>query len=177
MGEKLYIHVNKAKLGNKDDIMVIIEKFNPLIKKYSNKLNYYGAESDLIINLIEVIKKIPLEQNSNLMEEKYLIGYISKSLRYKYIRLSKEHNENFEIYVELNESIFNKSCNYNIEQIIVIRDLISRLSKEYEKIIYEIFIKGKTELDISQELKISRQAVNKKKNNALKKLRSYIIDI
>src|SRR3712207_7879323 len=71
----------------------LIAKFRPLINKYARKLNYDGADSDLIISFICIIKAIPIKTNPNLKETKQIVGYISNSIRYKYIELSKNHSD------------------------------------------------------------------------------------
>lgn len=43
-------------------------------------------------------------------------------------------------------------------------------TQQEKKIIYDFFIKGKTELEIAKELNISQQAVNKWKRKTLEKL-------
>lgn len=82
-----------SKSGNKDSLLELIERFYPLIKKYSRKLRYDGAETDLIISFIEIIKSIPII--NCIMKEEQIIGYISKSIKNKYIQLSKRYGNIF----------------------------------------------------------------------------------
>lgn len=49
----------KAKSGDRNAMMEIIERFTPIIKKYSYKLNYEDTEQDLILNLIQAVYKMP----------------------------------------------------------------------------------------------------------------------
>lgn len=52
--------------------------FEPLLKKYSSKLNYEDAYSDLQLFLIELVKKLSKNALSNT-EDKYYLSYIINS--------------------------------------------------------------------------------------------------
>lgn len=62
ISSSLYNLIFKYQLGDKNAFLEIHEKFMPLIKKYSRKLNYDGSYSDMIITLLEIIKKIPINK-------------------------------------------------------------------------------------------------------------------
>lgn len=49
--------IDEANNGDKNALLEIIFRFNYTIKKFSRELKYDGAESDLIISLIEIIKE------------------------------------------------------------------------------------------------------------------------
>lgn len=90
MKQDLYTIILESKHGNQISMLHLIEKFRPLINKYARKLNYDGADSDLIISFICIIKAIPIKTNLNLKETQQIVGYIANSIRYKYIELSKK---------------------------------------------------------------------------------------
>ncbi|MCQ1528835.1 hypothetical protein [Lutispora saccharofermentans] len=58
MENNLYKLIVEAQKGNKDSCITLIDQFNPIVKKYSKKLGYDGADTDLIIWLIKTINKI-----------------------------------------------------------------------------------------------------------------------
>ena len=58
--------VKEAQTGNKKYMLEIIEKFDPLLKKYGRKLTYDDAYADIMLCLIETIKNIPIFNNINL---------------------------------------------------------------------------------------------------------------
>lgn len=175
MTKKLYEIINKAQMGNSECMLTIIAKFDLLIKKYSRKLNYDGADSDLIINLIEIVQKIPINKNKNLQKEGCIVGYITNSLKYKYIRLSKKYSNISNTEIELNEEITRTVINNNIEIQIVVSSLLNKLPEKQKKILKRIFIDGYNESEIAKELYISRQAVNKIKKKALENLKHYLV--
>ncbi|SHH41981.1 sigma-70 family RNA polymerase sigma factor [Tepidibacter thalassicus] len=176
MQKKLYEIIAEAQNGNKESMMLIINKFNLLIKKYSKKLNYDGAYSDLIINLIEIIKNIPIYENKNIKREECIIKYISSSLKYKYIKLSKKYKNIYVSEIELNEKItVSKNQTENtIEIKFLLNEFLDKLSNRQRYILQKIYIYGYTESEIAKKLQISRQAVNKTKKKALKKLQNSI---
>ena len=155
-------------------MLFLINQFQPLIRKYSRKLNYDGAETDLTINLIEVIKKIPIDESKDMIETKYLIGYISKSLLYKYIRLYKKTSEQYSKETELKEDIANNG-DLNIDIKLMLKDAIVKLPESQKNILKKIYIEGWKETDIAKQLNISRQAVNKTKRLGLNNLKKHLI--
>lgn len=179
MNNKLYELVDKAKQGDKECILLIIEKFRPLVNKYSRYLNYDGADSDLIINLIEIVKNIPIFKNEDMKKEECIVGYISNSLRYKYIKLSKKHSHIYNIETELTEGTMygelNNSVESNVENRIVINNALDKLSKKQKYIIQKIFEYGYKDSEIARELNISRQAVYKTKKKVLEKLKKELV--
>jgi RNA polymerase sigma factor (sigma-70 family) len=177
---ELKIIVEKAQDGNKNCMLIIIEKFRPLINKYSKKLNYSGANSDLIICLIEIISNIPMVKNPKFKEDKYIIGYIHISIKRKYFQLYREHLNVISRETELNLNIISdyyldKSWNL-IDNRIFILNLMDKLSQYQKYIIKKIFVYDFSVSELANELNISRQSVNRAKNRALNNLRKYAVE-
>lgn len=171
---ELYYLVNEAQQKNKNSLMEILEKFTPLIKKYSRKLNYDGSETDLIITLIETINAIPLSRTNIIKEDKYIVGYIATSIKNKYIFLSKKYSKIYEKEIELNLDIANNETSNSMEECILLRMLLDKLPKLQRNIIIQKFIKDFSDSEIANQLNISRQAVNRAKNRGLKNLQKYL---
>ncbi|MCC5467581.1 sigma-70 family RNA polymerase sigma factor [Pelosinus baikalensis] len=172
MGE-LSDKVKKAQMGNEKYMLQILEKFNPLIKKYNRQLNYDGAESDLIIALIEIIKYIPVFKNINLQKDNCIVGYISISIKNKYIKLSKKYMDivNNETSLDLNILSTSEEDQRLIDNRIYVLDLLDKLPNYQKRIINNIYIQNVSETDLAKELNISRQSVNRAKNRALNNLK------
>lgn len=180
MNKKIYLLVYQYK-NNKDNdsLLGLLEIFRPLIKKYSRKLNYDGAESDLIIYFIELIIKIPLSSSMNT--DKYILSYINISIKNHYIKLSKNHYKELNKEIELNIEMIsdpdisaNRSPYTHIENKLLLNMALSILTYNQRKIIIDKFFYEKSDVQISGELNISRQAVNKTKNKALNNMRLYL---
>ncbi|OCL28596.1 hypothetical protein U472_00580 [Orenia metallireducens] len=53
--------IKQAKKGDKNSLIELLNRFKPLIKKYSNELKYEEAETDLIISFITIIKTFKIK--------------------------------------------------------------------------------------------------------------------
>lgn len=91
--------------------VLILEKFEPQINKFQRNSVYEDMNSDLTLFMFNLLNKVPLEKEC-FKEDKYIISYISKSLRHQYIYLNKT---NYKIVInegELEENCI-KSSDYN----------------------------------------------------------------
>ena len=70
-------------------VMAIIEKFSPLINKLARKLEFYGR-SDLIIEILNVLKNFNKEKLRNFESEGQLFNYFKVSIINRYIKLLKQ---------------------------------------------------------------------------------------
>ncbi|MDF2700884.1 sigma-70 family RNA polymerase sigma factor [Clostridium saccharoperbutylacetonicum] len=176
MGEELFKSVLQVQNGNKDELMFIIEKFSPLIQKYKRKLNYDESETDLIIALIEIVLSIKLNNFMSYSEGK-LIKFINNSIANKSIDLFRKFIIRKKQEVELDfDVIDNTNIEDDLNNRILIMELLANLSDKQKFIIIEKYFKCRSDMDIAKNLNISRQAINKSKNEALKKLKYYILD-
>lgn len=176
MSEKYYLFelVKKAQNNDEEGLLKIIKKFKPLIKKLSRKLNYDGSETDLIIDLIEVVLYLPIADNKSLRKNEYIVGYIVKSLNYKYIKLSKKYNVIRAKEVEYKDTLCNKEYK-STELSLSMKDLLSKLTTLQKKVIYSIFVQGYSETEIANHLCISKQAVCNAKSRALRNIKKMLL--
>lgn len=174
MSDGFYEVVNKARNDDKQAIMLIVDKFKPLIGKYSYLLKYDDASSDLIISLIEIIKKMPIYTDENLKNDKFLVGYIASAIKNRYIYLSKKYYKVYLNETTLNLNDVRNSENLNLDDKMFVWELLDKLSKTQREVLILKFIKDYSDKDISKALKISRQSVNKTKNRGLDNIRRYI---
>lgn len=158
--------------NNVYDLEKLIIRFEKLINKYAYKLKYEDAKQDLILQFIKIVKYMKL--NNSMKNEAVLVSYLSKSIRNEYIRLSKQQSKINEVEVELNLDINYKDNIAEIE-FDYITELLQKCLTEKEKtIISLIYIDGYKVSDISENMHISRQAVNQCKNRSLKKLKLFM---
>lgn len=164
--------IYEIKLGSQDAMEKALETFEPIISKYSFWLKDEDARQELSLFLIEQIKNYPLE---SFRCDAAFIQYISRSIYHEYIRLSKHQQKQKENVLSFDEQLqIPCSDEENIERRILIYDLLSRLSKKQREIIVLEYFYGYKDREIGNKLNISRQAVNKEKNSALKKLRLFM---
>ena len=82
----------KAQSGNEDVTLLLVNQFNPLLKKYARKLNYEDAYNDLVVEFLNLIKDIDVS-NLSIKCDGSIVSYISKSVYNCYIHKSKSNSE------------------------------------------------------------------------------------
>lgn len=170
---KLYDIIKNYKQGNKESIIEVIELFNPLLNKLERQSNHYDIKSELTLFIIELMDKLPFE-NKKFCHDKYIVSYISKSIKNKYIYLNKKACDQLNKENEINLEILKNDRVENNLDIILFRDLIKSLThKEQEIIIYKYGL-NYSDIEIAELFNISRQSVNKTKTRALNKLKLMI---
>ncbi|WP_132996056.1 sigma-70 family RNA polymerase sigma factor [Sporanaerobacter acetigenes] len=160
--------------GNENAMLKLIKEFQPLIKKYSYLVDYENSESELTLTFIKTLYKIPIN-NPKFKQDKYIISYINKSIRNKYIYLSKNRNKIYYYESPINLDITQTPYQTNIGNKLFINDLLLTLTKREREIINLKYFKEYSDIEISKKFGISRQAVNKTKNIAITKMRKYIL--
>lgn len=76
----LYNMLKKSKKGNKNATYEIIKDFNNTLIKLSKQLNYEEAKTDLIIELLKLIKNIDINKFQK-SEHKQIAKYIHICLK------------------------------------------------------------------------------------------------
>lgn len=173
MGKSLFEQIKDAKSGDDKAFIAVIEKFRPTIKKFSRQLDYEEAETDLIIELIQIIKGTVF----NNLKKKYdgaIINYIYHAMENRKINLFKKYVEGKETEVELNLDILADQSCYEIEDVLLIKKALNDLPILQKRILKEKLIYGYADIEIAKKYQISRQAVNKTKNRALKNLKKSL---
>lgn len=175
---RLINRILEAQNGSNDATLLLVHKFNPLLKKYAKKLGYEDAYSDLLVDFLSLIKKMKVHRMHN-RSDGGIVLYISKSVHTNYLKKSRE------IYKYINRirllSALNKEEQYYVETLLSSSDNHDRLqivslkqilNKHELYIINHLFYEGFSSTDIAHQLGISRQAVNQSKLRALKKLKN-----
>jgi RNA polymerase sigma factor (sigma-70 family) len=171
--------ISNCQAGDQEAMLLLLEKFTPILKKYAYKLFYEDAYDDLVTDFIIIIKNIRLSQIHN-NEDGALIIYISKSIKSCFLkRLAILRNlQHIVVYSDLSEQEL-----HQIESALATVDvyfkndmpeLNSILTESELLVINLIFISTYTVKEIADGLGVSRQSVNQVKIRALKKIqKSY----
>lgn len=170
MSNNLYNLIEMYKNGEKDRLGIIIEKFNPTIKKFSRSLFYEEGETDLIIFTITLIQKMNLDYFRN-KNEGVLVNYIYYSIKNKYIDMYRKCKNTSIMETELITEILYDEASYNFEESVIMRILLEALNEKELFIITELYYTGNKYKDIEDKLHISRQSVYNIRNKALNKLK------
>ncbi|AVQ47648.1 hypothetical protein C7M60_18620 [Clostridium botulinum] len=120
MKNTLYSYVKNAKLGNKSSVEYLINKFEPLINKYSYRLiESEDGKSELILKLMRLVDKIPLDKKC-FKEDKYIVSYIKISLKREYIYLYEKQKK-----LSLKQNYLDENNEYSFDKSnVIFYDLI-----------------------------------------------------
>ena len=80
----------RAQEGSSEDLEALVEKFGPLLRKYSRKLFWEDALSDLTVAFLELIYALPVDR-LRCTEDGALINYIAKSVYHTYVTLLNDY--------------------------------------------------------------------------------------
>lgn len=160
-------------LANKDHdkeaIEIIVTRFSPLLRKVAHMLDYDGAESDLIIYLIETIYSLNVSKVEKLSEGQ-AVNYIARIIKNKGIDIHRRMRSQLdeihtECLVELSDRYFETDN---------VWEYLEFLDKKQRIVVSLKYYYGYSDVEIGNKLGISRQAVNKTNRKALEKIRNII---
>jgi DNA-directed RNA polymerase specialized sigma subunit, sigma24 homolog len=170
-----YQCIQKCQNKDQNEMILMIMKFRPLIKKYSYLLNYCDAEQDITLAFIEILEQIPIQRINKERANIIILSYIEKSIKNKYIYLSKNKNIGY-VQEELTEE--SCACNDPDADVSIIKlEGLEQLTVLQKKVITLKYYYGYSDIEISQILKTTRQSVNRTKLRALEKLRQYMLEL
>lgn len=154
----------------------LIEKFKPIIKKYSKQLNHNpDLRSELMLGFIELIHNIDTNRFSPGITDGIIINYISVSMRHLYIKISQNEHKYNSFIIHDPQYIDDLSITDSIShENTLIYDLKNILTEREFFCVYNIVISGYTAKELSNSLGISKQAVNQCKKRALTKLKNHL---
>ena len=166
---------------DEESLLHLIEKFKPVILKYSKRMNYdEDFYSSLILFFIETIHKIDLSK-FKILTDHAIIKYISNSIYHQYILLSKCQKNVREYENQFEDGDIDQwvGADHSTEKEIS-NMMINSLMKEYltqrEYICVKLMvIDGLSSTEAAKKLNISRQTVNEAKKRALRKIRCNLV--
>lgn len=173
--------IAKSQEGDNSATLFLVDKFNPLLKKYSRMLYYEDAYNDLLLNFLELIKSIEID-HIHCDNDAIIVSYIAKSIHHSYIKrlINLKHHQAIILYSELSEEkLFNieSACSTSDKYSEYDFSSMNKVLTEYEmSIITSIFFKGYTAAEAAHSYGVSRQSINQTKLRALKKLRKIYSD-
>lgn len=160
-------YVYHAQKGKSLSITYLIEKFDPLILKYSKLLNDDDGKQDMVLSFLEILYSIPLDKFPSFNRDYAILNYIKIPIKNKYIYLSKRKCKIYkaEVFNEMHEEASNRY--FENENRIEILNTLSVLTKKQREIILLEYYYCYSEAEIAGILHTSRQSVNRLENRAL----------
>lgn len=171
----LYALLCNSQKGDKDSTRDLFLDFYPTIKKLSKKINYEEAETDLIISFLEFIKKINTEKFF-YKNNKEIAKFINVFLKNKSVDFFRKYVLKQEEFVEINYDLLKDASNLDLNSNIFISELVQKLPLRQRQVIIKKFILEFSDIEIAEQLQISRQAVNSIKRRALNRLKKILIN-
>ena len=158
----------KAKT-EKNEMLCLLQQFDPLLKKYAHALHYEDAYNDLQLCFIELISGVKVEGFLG-KEEKYILSYIRKSIVSFSIKLSKKMHHRA---VELQNDDYSRSDFYIG---LLWYDLQDVLTKDEQQFLLELYYADISASELAMRRKVSKQAISNKKRRILDKIRNYYME-
>ena len=154
------------KTHDKNAMEEIINKFAPVLKSTSYKLNYDGAESDLIIYLIETVYTLNPSKIDSLNEGQ-AVAYIVQSIKNKGIDFYRKRQRQIE---EVHSECLTELPDENTggERV---WEYLEFLSEKQRQVVLMKYLYGYSDVEIGEKFGISRQAINKINRKSLEILR------
>lgn len=172
MNYTLFDLFQNAYNGNSFAQLQIVQRFQPLLKKYAALLKYEDAYSDLQLYLLELLHSGKLTKLQR-KDDGTLVKYIESSIRHQYISLNSRKNAvDNSVIASVDEIDFDQmslSSNDEYPELLIF-DLHSVLQPSELTLLSQFVFKGMSIADIAEKSGVSRQAINRKKLSILKKL-------
>ena len=172
--ELIYL-IKAYQRGNREQFHIIYEIFEKLIYHYTYRMkNDEDMFQELNAFLIELLAQLPLDSFSP-DDSAGLQQYIAVSIRNRYISYSRQKQARETLSVNYCEQIATCGENSdNWERRMILSEALSLLTEKQKQVILCKYIYGCTDDEISEDLHISRQAVNRLKTRGLTVLRKFL---
>lgn len=172
----LYDHLYKCQEGDEASTIKLLDKLSPMLIAGSHYLRYEDAYNDLVVYLLAEIKRLALHNLRNTTDAG-IITYFRQIIRHGIIHLAIKHrrDDNISYFSKLSDgaisSIEVKTASRSVYNNLTLVDVAQFLSFKELRVIYLIYFKCLVS-QVAKMLGVSRQAVNKIKLSALKKLKT-----
>lgn len=176
MAIKIFQLIVAYQTGDDDAALELIDKFRPLLKKYAYALNREDSYEELQCYFLFLIKRLQ-QKDFHTNDDGPIIKYISKSIRNKYIALSKANHktDNVDFFEDMPPSmsadVERKYSHNDLHESLLRQDMRSLLTENEYRILVALYFEQWSISEIALQLHKSRQAVNQAKKHALYKLR------
>ena len=155
--------------GDMSSFAIIYEQFKKLIFYYGKKLEDEDTVQELNIFLLELLYDIDISMFP-CNNQDGIQRYIAVALKNEFLKICKQNSKYHKLCCKDYIREFSECCSYDD---LFIKEALANLSEKQRLIIIYKYIYDYSDIEISDELNISRQAVNRLKNRALRELKTY----
>ena len=170
----------RAQEGSSEDLEALVEKFGPLLRKYSRKLFWEDALSDLTVAFLELIYALPVYR-LRCTEDGALINYIAKSVYHTYVTLLNDYFSRPQEVASLDDATEAQKLETiayvdkrETSAFLDLLDLCPALTERERTVLTLIFFWGYTSAEVAKHFSTSKQNINQTKLRALGKMRKII---
>ena len=167
--------IQRIQNGDKNSFNTLIERFYPALNKYSrlSSMEYDDAMNEFLLKIYQLTIKIDLV-NFTKLGEGAVINYYVASIKNHYINLNTRSNSSTSVsYIEeLTDEVHN---DFEYETKLLIKESLDKLSPYQRDLITKIYFYGFSEVELSKEYNVTRQAISNAKIRSLKKLKHLLI--
>ena len=167
-----------AQSGSKTDMLSLIEKFSPVIKKYGKKLDPEDGISEITLYFIELIHHLNIHR-LNSRSDGAIVNYVAQSISHFYVKMKAGPYDNHFLYLEELTDAHRKK----IESAPTNEDFpfdwtlpLQALTDKERLVIIHIYEHGFSSAEIAKYLGVSRQNINQIKKRAESKIRTALIE-
>lgn len=171
----IIIIIERVKNGDKDYFLDLLDKFNPLINKYV-KLLYEEDEEDSYSEMCLALW-IAVIKIEYINSEGQVVNYLNNAIRrkfYELYRVSSTRNY-FEKKSDMNEvDVKDNTNDYDMIDVYESWSQYMNTNSVKKKKIYKlILVEGLSDKEIAKALNVSRQYINRVRNELKKQLIQY----
>ena len=165
---------------NKEMFNLMIDQFEPIIKKYTKLLCKDEAEdvrAELIAALWEAVCSITFYN-----DEGQVVSYLTRAIKNKYLELYRKSRKRNDKIIAVEEEELSNRAEFDraYENLITVDDMNrfgGKLKGKKKEIFELIFCREYSDIEAAKELKISRQYVHRIKLSLIENIRQEILDI
>ena len=170
----------RAQQGCSEEMEALIEKFEPILKKYSRKLFWEDALNDMTLAFIELVYALPLDKLRST-EDGALVNYIAAAVRNTYNAFLKQYFSRPQAVASLDDATEAQKLETiayedkrEEQQFLDLLDLCPNLTEKERQVLLLVYYWGYRSVEIAERFSTSKQNINQIKQRALKKLRERL---
>ena len=169
----------RATSDDKEAMLSIITKFDPLLKKHSRHLNYDDAYNDMVLDFIEFIRSYPINKMRETSDGAF-VNYIQKAVYHAYLKRACEKAKQpiIKNMAELDEvERFHIDVNTSVSDIYFEKEVITSFTNltKVESEVLQLLYEGRYSVtEVATILGKSRQSINQTKRRALRKIEKTV---
>lgn len=180
----LYDLVLAAHKGEEEKILVLIDQFKPLLKKYAHKLYYEfdDAYSDMLLAFISLIHNSAIV-NVSSKNDGYVVNYIENSMYHAFCQLYNKHANYMESPLDISgkedsEEAYTANwdtlcCEEDSVEWEIFDSLYTYLSFRDAEIIKYLFKDKYSVQELAKKYGVAPSIISRAKSRALSKLRKF----